>query len=179
MLSVLADAFGLQLRDIEQYIDKVKAAISNFSDDFDLVIFSILLLAKEHEPDLYRQIVNLELSLRNEDKNSMSNIGFYKRVKVNSLLCFNLPSVNNVGDYLKAEISISKYIGCFFYSIRNKAQLVAERDAVAIDGVLRQHSIDSFSIASKEETLLAYHLANQRININDYKDLVELAFYLK
>ncbi|WP_421352344.1 KAP family P-loop NTPase fold protein [Aeromonas sp. 604443] len=68
LLSVLADAFSLQLRDIEQYIDKVKAAISNFSDSFDLVIFSILLLAKEREPELYRQIVSLELSLRNDSK---------------------------------------------------------------------------------------------------------------
>ncbi len=38
LLSVIADAFGLKLRDIEQYIDKVMAAISNVSDDFDLVI---------------------------------------------------------------------------------------------------------------------------------------------
>lgn len=179
LLSVLADAFGLQLRDIEQYIDKVKAAISNFSDDFDLVIFSILLLAKEHEPDLYRQIVNLELSLRNDQKKPISNVGFYERFKVNSILCFNLPSESNGGEILNVAISISKYIGCFFYSIRNKAQLVAERNAIAIGGVLGQHYIDTFTIASKEETLLACHLANQSVNIHDYQDLVELACNLK
>ncbi|MBL0472828.1 KAP family P-loop NTPase fold protein [Aeromonas veronii] len=179
LLSVLADAFGLQLRDIEQYIDKVKAAISNFSDDFDLVIFSILLLAKEHEPDLYRQIVNLELLLRNDQKKPISNVGFYERFKVNSILCFNLPSESNGGEFLNVAISISKYIGCFFYSIRNKAQLVAERNAIAIGGVLGQHYIDTFTIASKEETLLAYHLANQSVNIHDYQDLVELACNLK
>ncbi|MDA3315866.1 MULTISPECIES: KAP family P-loop NTPase fold protein [Aeromonas] len=179
LLSVLADAFGLQLRDIEQYIDKVKAAISNFSDDFDLVIFSILLLAKEHEPDLYRQIVNLELSLRNDNKKPISNVGFYERFKVNSMLQFNLPSESNGIDLLKTEISISKYINCFFYSMRHKAQLVAERNAIAIGGVLGQHHIDAFTIASKEETLLAYHLANQSVNINEYQDLVELACNLK
>lgn len=179
LLSVIADAFGLKLRDIEQYIDKVMAAISNVSDDFDLVIFSILLLSKEHEPDLYRQIVNLELSLRNDNKKPISNVGFYERFKVNGMLCFNLPSESNGTELLKTEISISKYISCFFYSIKNKAQLVAERNAVAIGGVLGQHHIDSFTIASKEETLLAYHLANQTININEYQDLVELACYLK
>ncbi|WP_139410155.1 KAP family P-loop NTPase fold protein [Aeromonas veronii] len=179
LLSVLADAFGLQLRDIEQYIDKIKAAISNFSDDFDLVIFSILLLAKEHEPDLYRQIVNLELSLLNDQKKPISNVGFYERFKVNGILCFNLPSESNGGEFLNVAISISKYIGCFFYSIRNKAQLVAERNAIAIGGVLGQHNIDTFTIASKEETLLAYHLANQSVNIHDYQDLVELACNLK
>ncbi|MGL6564326.1 KAP family P-loop NTPase fold protein [Aeromonas dhakensis] len=179
LLSVIADAFNLKLRDIEQYIDKVMAAISNVSDDFDLVVFSILLLSKEYEPDLYRQIINLELSLRNDHKKPTSNVGFYERFKVNSVLCFNLPSETNGTEPLKADISISKYIDCFFYSIRNKAQLVAERNAVAIGGVLGQHHINSFTIASKEETLLAYHLANQSININDYQDLVELACNLK
>ncbi|WP_421169344.1 KAP family P-loop NTPase fold protein [Aeromonas dhakensis] len=179
LLSVIADAFNLKLRDIEQYIDKVMAAISNVSDDFDLVVFSILLLSKEYEPDLYRQIINLELSLRNDHKKPISNVGFYERFKVNSVLCFNLPSETNGTELLKADISISKYIDCFFYSIRNKAQLVAERNAVAIGGVLGQHHINSFTIASKEETLLAYHLANQSININDYQDLVELACNLK
>lgn len=179
LLSVIADAFNLKLRDIEQYIDKVMAAISNVSDDFDLVVFSILLLSKEYEPDLYRQIMNLELSLRNDHKKPISNVGFYERFKVNSVLCFNLPSETNGTELLKADISISKYIDCFFYSIRNKAQLVAERNAVAIGGVLGQHHINSFTIASKEETLLAYHLANQSININDYQDLVELACNLK
>lgn len=179
LLSVIADAFNLKLRDIEQYIDKVMAAISNVSDDFDLVVFSILLLSKEYEPDLYRQIMNLELSLRNDHKKPISNVGFYERFKVNSVLCFNLPSETNGTELLKADISISKYIDCFFYSIRNKAQLVAERNAVAIGGVLGQHHINSFTIASKEETLLAYDLANQSININDYQDLVELACNLK
>ncbi|EKP0247482.1 hypothetical protein NTJ15_001555 [Aeromonas veronii] len=179
LLSVIADTFGLKLRDIEQYIDKVMAAISNVSDDFDLVIFSILLLSKEHEPDLYRQIVNLELSLRNDNKKPISNVGFYERFKVNSMLQFNLPSESNGTDLLKAEISISKYINCFFYSMRHKAQLVAERNAIAIGGVLGQHHIDAFTIASKEETLLAYHLANQSVNINEYQDLVELACNFK
>ncbi|MCF5765279.1 KAP family NTPase [Aeromonas veronii] len=179
LLSVLADAFSLQLRDIEQYIDKVKAAISNFSDSFDLVIFSILLLAKEREPELYRQIVSLELSLRNDSKKSVSNIGFYERFKSNKELGFYLPWENNSSALLKAEVSISKYIGCFFFSIKNKAQLVAAKEAISIGGVLGKYSIDSFTEARHEEALLAYYLANQKVNINDYQDLVELACNLK
>ncbi|NME02298.1 P-loop NTPase fold protein [Aeromonas sp. DNRA1] len=179
LLSVIADAFNLKLRDIEQYIDKVMAAISNVSDDFDLVVFSILLLSKEYEPDLYRQIINLELSLRNDHKKPTSNVGFYERFKVNSMLCFNLPSETNGTELLKVDISISKYIDCFFYSIKNKAKLVAEKNSVATGGVLGQHHINSFIIGSKEETLLAYHLANQSVNINEYQDLVELACNLK
>ncbi|MEH8123200.1 KAP family P-loop NTPase fold protein [Aeromonas veronii] len=179
LLSVLADAFSLQLRDIEQYIDKVKAAISNFSDSFDLVIFSILLLAKEREPELYRQIVSLELSLRNDSKKSVSNIGFYERFKSNKELGFYLPWENNSSALLKAEVSISKYIGCFFFSIKNKAQLVAAKEAISIGGVLGKYSIDSFAEARHEEALLAYYLANQKVNINDYQDLVELACNLK
>lgn len=179
LLSVIADAFNLKLRDIEQYIDKVMAAISNVSDDFDLVVFSILLLSKEYEPDLYRQIINLELSLRNDHKKPTSNVGFYERFKVNSTLCFNLPSETNGTELLKVDISISKYIDCFFYSIKNKAKLVAEKNSVATGGVLGQHHINSFIIGSKEETLLAYHLANQSVNINEYQDLVELACNLK
>ena len=179
LLSVIADAFNLKLRDIEQYIDKVMAAISNVSDDFDLVVFSILLLSKEYEPDLYRQIINLELSLRNDHKKPTSNVGFYERFKVNSMLCFNLPSETNGTELLKVDISISKYIDCFFYSIKNKAKLVAEKNSVATGGVLGQHHINSFIIGSKEETLLVYHLANQSVNINEYQDLVELACNLK
>ncbi|WP_421225024.1 KAP family P-loop NTPase fold protein [Aeromonas jandaei] len=179
LLSVLADAFGLQLRDIEQYIDKVNAAISNFSDDFDLVIFSILLLAKEYETDLYKQIVNLELSLRNDNKKPVSNIGFYEQINFNKELSFYLPLENNCSELLKAEVSISKYIGCFFYSIKHKAQLVAAKEAISIGGVLGKHSIDSFSEARHEEALLAYYLANQSININEYQDFVELACNLK
>lgn len=139
----------------------------------------MLLLAKEREPDLYKQIVNLELSLRNDNKKSMSNVGFYERFKVNSMLCFNLPSDPSSTDLVRVEISISKYICCFFYSIRHKAQLVAERNTFAISGVLRQHYIEPSTIASKEETLLAYYLANQSVNINEYQDLVELACSLK
>lgn len=179
LLSVIADAFNLKLRDIEQYIDKVMAAISNVSDDFDLVVFSILLLSKEHEPDLYRLIVSLELSLRNDSKKPLSNIGFYERFKFNKGLSFYLPLENNGSEFLKTEVSISKYIGCFFYSIKNKAQLVAAKEAISIGGVLGKHSIDSFSEARHEEALLAYHLANQSININEYQDLVELACNLK
>lgn len=179
LLSVLADAFGLQLRDIEQYIDKVNAAISNFSDDFDLVIFSILLLAKEYETDLYKQIVSLELSLRNDNKKPVSNIGFYEQFNFNKELSFYLPLENNCSELLKAEVSISKYIGCFFFSIKNKAQLVAAKEAISIGGVLGKHSIDSFSEARHEEALLAYYLANQSININEYQDFVELACNLK
>lgn len=179
LLSVIADAFGLKLRDIEQYIDKIKAAISNVSDDFDLVVFSILLLSKEYVPDLYRQIVSLELSLRNDSSKPVSNIGFYERFKFNKELSFHLPLENNGSEFLKAEVSISKYIGCFFYSIKSKAQLVAAKEAISIGGVLGKHSIDSFSEARHEETLLAYHLANQSININEYQDLVELACNLK
>ncbi|MFB2748491.1 KAP family P-loop NTPase fold protein [Aeromonas veronii] len=179
LLSVLADAFSLQLRDIEQYIDKVKAAISNFSGSFDLVIFSILLLAKEREPELYRQIVSLELSLRNDSKKSVSNIGFYERFKSNKELGFYLPWENNSSELLKAEVCISKYIGCFFFSIKNKAQLVAAKEAISIGGVLGKYSIDSFSEARHEEALLAYYLANQNVNINDYQDLVELACNFK
>lgn len=106
LLSVIADAFNLKLRDIEQYIDKVMAAISNVSDDFDLVVFSILLLSKEHEPDLYRQIVSLELSLRNDSKKPLSNIGFYERFKFNKGLNFYLPLENNGSEFLKTEVSI-------------------------------------------------------------------------
>ncbi|HHQ4755890.1 TPA: KAP family P-loop NTPase fold protein [Aeromonas hydrophila] len=179
LLSVIADAFNLKLRDIEQYIDKVMAVISNVSDDFDLVVFSILLLSKEYEPDLYRQIINLELSLRNDHKKPTSNVGFYERFKVNSMLCFNLPSETNGTELLKVDISISKYMDCFFYSIKNKAKLVAEKNSVATGGVLGQHHINSFTIGSKEETLLAYHLANQSVNINENQDLVELACNLK
>lgn len=179
LLSVLADAFSLQLRDIEQYIDKVKAAISNFSGSFDLVIFSILLLAKEREPELYRQIVSLELSLRNDSKKSVSNIGFYERFKSNKELGFYLPWENNSSELLKAEVCISKYIGCFFFSIKNKAQLVAAKEAISIGGVLGKYSIDSFSEARHEEALLAYYLANQNVNINDYQDIVELACNFK
>ena len=179
LLSVIADAFGLKLRDIEQYIDKVKAAISNVSDDFDLVVFSILLLSKEYAPDLYRQIVRLELSLRNDSKKPASNVGFYERFKFNKELSFYLPLENNGSEFLKAEVSISKYIGCFFYSIKNKAQLVAANESISTGGILGKHSIDSFSEARHEEALLAYYLANQSVNINEYQDLVELACNLK
>ncbi|HDX8356499.1 TPA: NTPase KAP [Aeromonas hydrophila] len=179
LLSVIADAFGLKLRDIEQYIDKVKAAISNVSDDFDLVIFSILLLSKEYAPDLYRQIVSLELSLRNDSKKPVSNIGFYEKFKFNKELNFYLPMENNGSEFLKAEVSISKYLGCFFYSIKNNAQLVAEKESISIGGILGKHLIDSFYEAKYEEALLAYHLANQSVNINEYQDLVELACNLK
>lgn len=179
LLSVIADAFGLQLRDIEHYIDKVKAAISNVSDDFDLVVFSILLLSKEYEPNLYRQIVSLELSLRNDSSKPVSNIGFYERFKLNKELSFYVPLENNRSELLKADISISKYIGCFFYSIKNNAQLVAAKEGISIGGILGKHSIDSFSEARHEEALLAYYLANQSVNINGYQDLVELACNLK
>ncbi|WP_421185546.1 KAP family P-loop NTPase fold protein [Aeromonas hydrophila] len=179
LLSVIADAFGLKLRDIEQYIDKVEAAISNVSDDFDLVVFSILILSKEYAPDLYRQIVSLELSLRNDSSKPVSNIGFYERFKFNKELSFNLPMENNGSEFLKAEVSISKYLGCFFYSIKNNAQLVAEKESISIGGILGKHLIDSFYEAKYEEALLAYHLANQSVNINEYQDLVELACNLK
>ncbi|EIS3742519.1 hypothetical protein LO909_000210 [Aeromonas hydrophila] len=179
LLSVIADAFNLKLRDIEQYIDKVMAAISNVSDDFDLVVFSILLLSKEYEPNFYRQIVSLELSLRNDSSKPVSNIGFYERFKFNKELSFYLPLENNGSELLKADVSISKYIGCFFYSIRNNAQLVAAKEGISIGGILGKHSIDSFSEARHEEALLAYYLANQSVNINGYQDLVELACNLK
>jgi hypothetical protein len=44
---------------------------------------------------------------------------------------------------------------------------------------LGKYSIDSFTEARHEEALLAYYLANQKVNINDYQDLVELACNLK
>ncbi|WP_421352343.1 hypothetical protein [Aeromonas sp. 604443] len=90
-----------------------------------------------------------------------------------------MPWENNSSELLKAEVSISKYIGCFFFSIKNKAQLVAAKEAISIGGVLGKYSMDSFAEARHEEALLAYYLANQNININYYQDLVELACNLK
>ncbi|MEB8285539.1 KAP family NTPase [Aeromonas veronii] len=179
LLSVIADAFGLKLRDIEQYIDKVKAAISNVSDDFDVVIFSILLLSQEREPDLYRQIVTLELSIKNDSSKPQSNVGFYKRFKVNGELSFNLPSDSDDMKVLNVKMSVSDYISCFFYSIRNRALLIAERNAISEQGSLITHYINGYSVEIKDESLLVYHLANQSVNINEYQDLVELACYLK
>ncbi len=54
-LSVIVDTFDMTLREIEQYLDKLKATVFNSEECIDLIILSLFLIAKDVTPMLYEK----------------------------------------------------------------------------------------------------------------------------
>ncbi|MGY3854729.1 KAP family P-loop NTPase fold protein [Aeromonas aquatilis] len=167
-LSMIADAFDLKLRDIEQYFYKLKAIIINAADKVDLILLSVFIIAEEHKPELYQKMLAVDVK----------SIGDY--FKCFSFLEFDLPCfINPISNVeCMVNISIYDYLRLFFISMQDDV-LSAVDDFSSFDGMKNDSTDSVLSGLNENEVLLVYCLAKQGLKVEEYQDLVELSCWLK
>ncbi|WP_260391808.1 KAP family P-loop NTPase fold protein [Aeromonas enteropelogenes] len=167
-LSMIVDAFDLKLRDIEQYLYKLKAIIINAADKVDLILLSIFIIAEAHNPELYQKMLAVDVK----------SIGDY--FKCSSLLEFNLPCFINLtsNDECVINMSIYDYLRLFFISMQDD-MLNAVDDFNSFERIESDSADSILSGLNENEVLLVYCLANQGLKVEEYQDLVELSCWLK
>ncbi|MGL5090940.1 MAG: KAP family P-loop NTPase fold protein [Aeromonas sobria] len=175
-LSVLVGAFGLQLRDVEQYIDKLSSIINNTSNKFDFLILSILLILRDVDPNLYYSIV-LDSNFNINEKTSV--LERFGKVKIQDEISFDLPEIAKLELCKNVKVSILTYLQSYFYAMLNRVRLIWK---------IRSPDAQNDFVVNKEneknnrpsaEYHLSCHLAEQNFTLSDYHDLVELSCCLK
>ncbi|WP_082791961.1 P-loop NTPase fold protein [Aeromonas enteropelogenes] len=178
-LSVLVGAFGLQLRDVEQYIDKLKAIINNRSANFDLIILSLLLIVRDVDPDLYYLIVFKRFGTNFNIYDQTSVVERFGKIQIQDLISFYVPKIAILETKLHASISILTYLQSYFYAMMHRAKLVSQINNPNSQKNFMTHKVNGVANASSEVCFLVYHLAEQNFTLSDYHDLVELSCCLK
>ncbi|SIP97695.1 KAP family P-loop NTPase fold protein [Aeromonas veronii] len=175
-LSVIVDTFDMTLREIEQYLDKLKATVFNSKECIDSIILSLFLIAKDVTPMLYEKIVTQKINFNNQSGIAENNIGFYEDYNLSSEILFDAPSIDGKTKY-HMEVSLATYIQAFLYANKHGRLLINDKDKSPES--LTRHRIDNYSESTIEVVTLAYHLASHNFTLDDYSDHVELACCLR
>ncbi|MFM5549895.1 P-loop NTPase fold protein [Aeromonas veronii] len=178
-LSVLVGAFGLQLRDVEQYIDKLKAIIGSRTRSFDLIILSLLLITRDVAPGLYYSIVFESFGSNFNIHEQTTVLERFGKIKIQSLISFGVPQIAMLETGLHANVSILTYLQSYFYAMKNRVQLVSQINKLDDQKNYMTHKLNGLTNAPIEVCFLLYHLAEQNFTLSDYHDLVELSCCLK
>ncbi|MGL4888696.1 MAG: KAP family P-loop NTPase fold protein [Aeromonas veronii] len=178
-LSVLVGAFGLQLRDVEKYIDKLKAIVGSRTRSFDLIILSILLITRDVAPSLYYSIVFESFGTNFNIHDQATVVERFGKIKIHNLISFYVPKIAMLETGLHTNISILTYLQSYFYAMKHRVQLISELNNLDGQKNYMTHKLNGLTNVSREVCFLLYHLAEQNFTLSDYHDLVELSCCLK
>ncbi|MEV3811639.1 KAP family P-loop NTPase fold protein [Aeromonas allosaccharophila] len=175
-LSIIVETFDMKLREIEQYLDKLKAIVFNSHECIDAILLSLLLITKDITPTLYEKLMLQTINFRNQSSIAENNVSHYDEFNLFSMVSFDIPSIDGKNKY-HMEISLVTYLQAFLYANQNRGLLLSSKSKSTED--LTRHRIDGFSESTVEVATLAYHLASHDFTLDDYSDLVELACCLR
>ncbi|WP_139462463.1 KAP family P-loop NTPase fold protein [Aeromonas veronii] len=175
-LSVLVGAFGLQLRDVESYIDKLSSIINNASNEFDLLILSILLILRDEDPDLYYSIV---FDSKFDIHNKISLLERFGKIKIQDEISFNLPGIAKFEPCKNVKVSILTYLQSYFYAMSYRDRTIWQISNSGVQKSLMANKENEEKNRASVEYHLSCHLAEQNFTLSDYHDLVELSCCLK